>query len=193
MASRRPRPPRSSGRPPSARPPLAPEAGEIAAVTSSAGSSSTPSSTTRSARRAGSRSARASLAARRGHRREARDLGDGAARQQRVPQPFALIDIRRGHPPGERTHPSHVRGSLGHPDSAPGVEQVERVRALQDHLKAGDHQAGVERPLRLALVDVERRAARHPGPRSRSCRCSARPRTAGRCRRRSRGRSSGSG
>ena len=137
--------------------PLSPAASVSANAAPSAfsalgGSSSVTSSTT-SVAVAGDRARAASCARLRGPRRHAARSWRSAS----IGKPSASRDSTYACATSRdsaRMRPMYA-GALGDRDRAARVEQVERVRGLEDHLVAGQRQLRVEQALRLALEERE--------------------------------------
>ena len=65
------------------------------------------------------------------------------------------LEVAPAAGPGQRPHPPDVLRALVHSDRAPGVEQVEHVRALEGHVVRRQRQPGLEEPPALPLEVVE--------------------------------------
>src|SRR6476469_10470317 len=66
-----------------------------------------------------------------------------------------LLEVELSDGAHQVAHAADVRGALGDGDSAACVEQVERVRALENEVVGGQRQAALDQALALRLVVVE--------------------------------------
>src|SRR5688500_12948501 len=69
----------------------------------------------------------------------------------REAETLARFEIRLRHRARERAHAADVSGALGHRDGAARVEQVEGVRALEDHLVRRQYGLRFHEALRLVF------------------------------------------
>ena len=75
-------------------------------------------------------------------------------RRHREAEPLARREVGLSDRARQRPHAADVAGPLGHGDRAAGIQQVEGVAALHDHLVGRQRELDGDQPLRLVKTSI---------------------------------------